>query len=290
MPHGYHGPSMAAPGYDLYYLNVMAGAGRARVALHRRPRARVDPRDVGGAGPRPAAAVDRRAEEDRMRLTVAQALVRFLAAQHIERDGVRAAASSPAASASSATATSPGSGRRCSSSADALPYHHGAQRAGDGPRRRRLRAPAQPARRRFACTTSVGPGATNMVTGAALATINRLPVLLLPGRHVRDPHAAPGAAAARGRRTTRRCRSTTASGRCRASTSASSAPEQLDPGAARGDARADRPGRDRRGDARAARGRAGRGVRLAGGAVRASASGTSAARRPSPRRSPARPS
>src|SRR4051812_20235705 len=33
----------------------------------------------------------------------------------------------------------------------------------------------------FACTTSVGPGATNMVTGAALATINRLPVLLLPG-------------------------------------------------------------------------------------------------------------
>jgi 5-deoxy-glucuronate isomerase len=26
MPHGYHGPSMAAPGYDLYYLNVMAGA------------------------------------------------------------------------------------------------------------------------------------------------------------------------------------------------------------------------------------------------------------------------
>ena len=31
------------------------------------------------------------------------------------------------------------------------------------------------------CTTSIGPGATNMVTGAALATINRLPVLLLPG-------------------------------------------------------------------------------------------------------------
>src|SRR5437660_438242 len=33
----------------------------------------------------------------------------------------------------------------------------------------------------WACTSSVGPGATNMVTGAALATINRLPVLLLPG-------------------------------------------------------------------------------------------------------------
>ena len=33
----------------------------------------------------------------------------------------------------------------------------------------------------FACTTSIGPGATNMVTGAATATVNRLPVLLLPG-------------------------------------------------------------------------------------------------------------
>src|SRR5579871_4366327 len=33
----------------------------------------------------------------------------------------------------------------------------------------------------LACTSSIGPGATNMVTGAALATINRLPVFLLPG-------------------------------------------------------------------------------------------------------------
>src|SRR5437588_973399 len=32
----------------------------------------------------------------------------------------------------------------------------------------------------FACTSSIGPGATNMVTGAAGATVNRLPVLLLP--------------------------------------------------------------------------------------------------------------
>ena len=33
----------------------------------------------------------------------------------------------------------------------------------------------------FVCTTSIGPGATNMVTGAACATINRIPLLLLPG-------------------------------------------------------------------------------------------------------------
>ncbi|MBI1928461.1 3D-(3,5/4)-trihydroxycyclohexane-1,2-dione acylhydrolase (decyclizing) [Candidatus Poribacteria bacterium] len=35
--------------------------------------------------------------------------------------------------------------------------------------------------RTFACTTSIGPGATNLITGAAGATINRIPVLLLPG-------------------------------------------------------------------------------------------------------------
>ena len=33
----------------------------------------------------------------------------------------------------------------------------------------------------FACTSSIGPGALNMVTGAAVATVNRIPVLLLPG-------------------------------------------------------------------------------------------------------------
>jgi 3D-(3,5/4)-trihydroxycyclohexane-1,2-dione acylhydrolase (decyclizing) len=41
------------------------------------------------------------------------------------------------------------------------------------------------------CTTSIGPGATNMVTGAALATINRLPVLLLPGDTFARRNVAP---------------------------------------------------------------------------------------------------
>src|SRR5450755_3372481 len=45
--------------------------------------------------------------------------------------------------------------------------------------------------RTLACTTSVGPGATNMVTGAALATVNRLPVLLLPGDIFARRNVAP---------------------------------------------------------------------------------------------------
>ena len=43
----------------------------------------------------------------------------------------------------------------------------------------------------FACTTSIGPGATNMVTGAATATVNRIPVLLLPGDIFARRNVAP---------------------------------------------------------------------------------------------------
>jgi 3D-(3,5/4)-trihydroxycyclohexane-1,2-dione acylhydrolase (decyclizing) len=45
--------------------------------------------------------------------------------------------------------------------------------------------------RTLVCTSSIGPGATNMVTGAALATINRLPVLLLPGDIFAQRKVAP---------------------------------------------------------------------------------------------------
>jgi 3D-(3,5/4)-trihydroxycyclohexane-1,2-dione acylhydrolase (decyclizing) len=45
--------------------------------------------------------------------------------------------------------------------------------------------------RTMVCTTSIGPGATNMVTGAAVATINRLPVLLLPGDIFARRNVAP---------------------------------------------------------------------------------------------------
>src|SRR3989442_4569962 len=45
--------------------------------------------------------------------------------------------------------------------------------------------------RALVCTSSIGPGATNMLTGAAGATINRLPVLLLPGDIFVSPRVAP---------------------------------------------------------------------------------------------------
>ena len=46
-------------------------------------------------------------------------------------------------------------------------------------------------KRTLVCTSSIGPGATNMITGAALATINRLPVLLLPGDTFARRNVAP---------------------------------------------------------------------------------------------------
>ena len=46
-------------------------------------------------------------------------------------------------------------------------------------------------KRTLACTTSIGPGATNMLTGAAAATVNRLPVLLLPGDIFARRNVAP---------------------------------------------------------------------------------------------------
>ena len=52
-------------------------------------------------------------------------------------------------------------------------------------------AKAQNRLRTFACTSSIGPGATNMITGAATATINRIPVLLLPGDIFARRNVAP---------------------------------------------------------------------------------------------------
>jgi 3D-(3,5/4)-trihydroxycyclohexane-1,2-dione acylhydrolase (decyclizing) len=123
-----------------------------------------------------------------VRLTVAQALVRFMAAQHVERDGRRErffAGCWGIFGHGNLT----GMGQALAQYADALPYHQARNEqamvhiaSGYARQRNRLGT--------FACTSSVGPGATNMVTGAALATINRLPVLLLPGDTfaTRTPH------------------------------------------------------------------------------------------------------
>jgi 3D-(3,5/4)-trihydroxycyclohexane-1,2-dione acylhydrolase (decyclizing) len=114
-----------------------------------------------------------------MRLTVAQALVRFLAAQYSERDGVRRRLV-PACFGIFGHGNVAGLGQALLESAADLPYHlarneqamvHTAVGYARAVNRLQL----------LACTSSVGPGATNMVTGAALATINRIPVLLLPG-------------------------------------------------------------------------------------------------------------
>ncbi|MGH2886655.1 MAG: thiamine pyrophosphate-binding protein, partial [Solirubrobacteraceae bacterium] len=127
--------------------------------------------------------------ESRMtRLTVAQALVRFLAVQEVERDGERSRFFAGCYGIFGHGNVA-GLGQALHQYRDQFPYHPARNEQGmvhiaAGYARQRNRLGA------FACTTSVGPGATNMVTGAALATINRLPVLLLPGDTfaTRTPH------------------------------------------------------------------------------------------------------
>lgn len=117
-----------------------------------------------------------------VRLTVAQALVRFLSVQYSERDGVRQRLIAGSLGIfGHGNVAGLGQALLQSELEDpkALPYilarneqamvHTAAAFART---RDRLQT--------YACTASVGPGSTNMVTGAALATINRLPVLILP--------------------------------------------------------------------------------------------------------------
>src|ERR671911_429502 len=114
-----------------------------------------------------------------VRLTTAQALVVFLANQYVERDGVEHRFFQGCFGIFGHGNVA-GLGQALQQYEDELTYYlarneqgmvHTA--AGFAKMRNRLST--------LACTSSIGPGATNMVTGAALATINRLPVLLLPG-------------------------------------------------------------------------------------------------------------
>ena len=116
-----------------------------------------------------------------VRLTVAQALVRFLANQWSERDGAEQRLV-PGCFGIFGHGNVAGVGQalleaHSTGTAD-LPYYlarneQGMVHASVGYARMRNRLQA------LACTASVGPGSTNMLTGAALATINRIPVLLL---------------------------------------------------------------------------------------------------------------
>ena len=113
-----------------------------------------------------------------VRLTVGQALVRWLQAQYSERDGVRRRAI-PALWGIFGHGNALGLGQALAQEGAGLPLYtprheqamvHAA--LGYAKAARRTQA--------LACTASIGPGAANLLTGAATATVNRLPVLLLP--------------------------------------------------------------------------------------------------------------
>ncbi len=117
------------------------------------------------------------------RLTVAQAIVRFLEVQYSERDGVETpffAGCWGIFGHGNVAGVGQALLEREKSEPTGMRYFHGRNEQA------MVHAAVAYARQRdrlssMVVTASVGPGATNMVTGAALATINRLPVLLLPG-------------------------------------------------------------------------------------------------------------
>jgi 3D-(3,5/4)-trihydroxycyclohexane-1,2-dione acylhydrolase (decyclizing) len=114
-----------------------------------------------------------------IRLTAAQAMVRFLAAQKVEIGGLKQRLFE-GVFAIFGHGNVAGMGEALYAARDSLPTYrahneqamaHAAIAFAKASRRRRM----------MACTTSIGPGATNMVTAAAVAHVNRLPVLLIPG-------------------------------------------------------------------------------------------------------------
>ncbi len=122
------------------------------------------------------------------RLTVAQAIVKYLKNQYVARDGKEQAFFGGCFGIFGHGNTA-GMGQALQQNPDFRYYqcrneqgmvHSAAAFAKHSNRLRTL-----------ACTSSIGPGATNMITGAALATINRLPVLLMPGDIFARRNVAP---------------------------------------------------------------------------------------------------
>ena len=116
--------------------------------------------------------------QDTVRLTMGQALIKFLQVQYTEYDGEQQRFI-PAIWGIFGHGNVSGLSQALWEYGDDLPYYQPTNEqsmvhAASGYARTRLRLQT------FACTSSIGPGATNMITGAATAHINRLPVLLLP--------------------------------------------------------------------------------------------------------------
>src|SRR5258707_9173350 len=122
------------------------------------------------------------------RMTMAQALVAFLKNQYVERDGRRNKFFAGAWGIFGHGIIA-GVGQALQQNPD-FPYYlcrneQGAVHIAAAFAKTRNRLAA------FACLSSIGPGATNMITGAATATINRLPGLLLPGDILGRRNVAP---------------------------------------------------------------------------------------------------
>ena len=122
------------------------------------------------------------------RVTMAQALLGFLKNQYVERDGQQHKFFAGVLGIFG-HGNIAGIGQALQQNPD-LPYIL-VRNEQSGVHMAAAYAKASNRLRTFACTSSIGPGATNMITGAALATINRLPVLLLPGDIFARRNVAP---------------------------------------------------------------------------------------------------
>jgi 3D-(3,5/4)-trihydroxycyclohexane-1,2-dione acylhydrolase (decyclizing) len=122
------------------------------------------------------------------RMTMAQALIQFLKNQYVERDGQEHLFFAGMLGILGHGNVA-GIGQALQQNPD-FPYYL-VRNEQSGVHLAAGFAKASNRLRTFACTSSIGPGATNMITGAALATINRLPVLLLPGDIFARRNVAP---------------------------------------------------------------------------------------------------